>query len=840
MNFLSEYDDFFKMDNMGFLIKNTGVGEYDFNFRNSFSANSIVSEADIPIVLRIGAISDFDKVKQTVEETGNRLLYTRENQLNASDFERWYPLIKSHTPRSKIYDEFPDLSDVMKDFKFPFFMKGNRQTSRHQRKLSIISNEKMFNEAGKIWQFDSILHWQKAVVREYVPLETIDDTSFPDMIPMSREFRVFVWKKHVVSIGKYWTMGEDYHAKDGFEEHLLRSRAEKIAQIIDTPFLAVDIAKTSAGDYIVIEINDGQESGYAGNDSYVLWRNIFAVENSMRKEKEKPMNKNHEKYLPFKPVDLETREWPGKVIKHAPIWCSVDLRDGNQALVTPMNLEEKLNFFATLVNIGFKEIEVGFPSASETEYEILRALIDRKLIPDDVTVQVLVQAREHLIRKTFEAIEGAKNVIVHFYNSTSALQRKVVFKKDMNGITEIAVNGAKLIKELSKESSCNIRYEYSPESFSGTEPDFAVSVCRAVMDALEIDGRNKIILNLPATVEMSTPNTYADQIEYFIKHLPNRQNAIISLHPHNDRGTGAAAAELGLLAGADRIEGTLFGNGERTGNVDIVTMALNMHTQAIDPKLDFSRLSDIRRVYESATKMQVHERHPYAGELVFTAFSGSHQDAINKGVDYMKQSKSPYWEIPYLPIDPADVGRQYEPIIRINSQSGKGGAAFVMQSVFGYDLPKAMHPEFGAIVKRECDCTGRELEADGIMGLFRREYLDIEAPYKLIKHRVSEESEIGGASFDGILLNGQTEIKISGSGNGPIDAFFRAIERAGISGYEFIFYHEHAVSGGSDSLAAAYIQLKTPDGKDVFGAATDPNIIGASLKAVLCAINRNI
>ena len=430
------------------------------------------------------------------------------------------------------------------------------------------------------------------------------------------------------------------------------------------------------------------------------------------------------KYIPFQPVQLKDRQWPDKVITKAPIWCSVDLRDGNQALVTPMNLEEKLLFFKTLVDIGFKEIEVGFPSASETEYEILRTLIERNLIPDDVTIQVLVQARPHLIQKTFEAIRGAKNVIVHFYNSTSTLQRKVVFNTDMQGVIDIAVEGARLIRKLTEEevarSGINIRYEYSPESFSGTEMDNAVEICDRVLEELGATPDNKVIINLPNTVEGSTPNCHADQIEYFCRHLKGRDSAIISLHAHNDRGCGVAATELGLMAGADRVEGTLFGNGERTGNADIMVVAMNMYSQGVDPELDFSNINHIKEVYESCTKMKVHERHPYAGELVFTAFSGSHQDAINKGVEYMAKSGTQYWEVPYLPIDPADVGRQYEPIIRINSQSGKGGAAFIMAQSFGYHLPKAMHPEFGAIVKAACDAEGRELQPQEIFDSLRK------------------------------------------------------------------------------------------------------------------------
>ena len=529
------------------------------------------------------------------------------------------------------------------------------------------------------------------------------------------------------------------------------------------------------------------------------------------------------KYIPFTPVSLPDRTWPNNRIEKAPTWCSVDLRDGNQALVTPMNLQEKLDFFKLLVDIGFKEIEVGFPSASETEYEILRALIDGHYIPDDVTIQVLVQAREHLIRKTFEAVRGAKNVIIHFYNSTSTLQRKVVFKKDMQGIIDIAVAGAKLVRELTEadQSGTNFRYEYSPESFSGTEMDFAVDICHQVMETLGATKENPVILNLPNTVEMCTPNTYADQIEYFIRHLPNRDAAIISVHPHNDRGTGVACAELSMLAGADRVEGTLFGNGERTGNLDIVTVALNMFTQGVDPML---------------------ERWPYAGKLAFTAFSGSHQDAINKGHEYMRESKTPYWEIPYLPIDPADVGREYEPIIRINSQSGKGGAAFIMDHNYGYHMPKAMHPEFGAVVQAECDRTGRELTANEVYELFHREFLNISEPYALSRAKFYEEAIAGSAAnvthFSGVLSVRGQFVQLESRGNGPIDAFFNALGQAGIEGYSFISYSEHAISMGSDSQAVAYIELRVPGGRRIFGVGTEHNINFASVKGILSAINR--
>ena len=558
------------------------------------------------------------------------------------------------------------------------------------------------------------------------------------------------------------------------------------------------------------------------------------------------LNKGCKKYIPFAPVSLPDRTWPDKVIEKPPVWCSVDLRDGNQALIDPMNLEEKLLFFQTLVDIGFKEIEIGFPSASETEYEICRTLIERNLIPDDVTIQVLVQCRPHLIKRTFEAIDGAKNVIVHFYNSTSTLQRKVVFHTDMQGVIDIAVEGAKLVRELTEKeiarTGANIRYEYSPESFSGTEMDNAVLICEKVLETLGATPEKKVILNLPNTVEMATPNCHADQIEYFCRHLKHRDCAIISLHPHNDRGTGTAATELGIMAGAERVEGTLFGNGERTGNADIMNVALNMYTQGVDPGLDFSDIRRIREIYEKCTKMQVPPRYPYAGDLVFTAFSGSHQDAISKGVQYMEQSGSPYWEVPYLPIDPADIGRKYEPIIRINSQSGKGGAAFVMHQSFGYDLPKAMHPEFGAMVKHACDEAGRELHPEEIFDIFRREYLEIRYPYNLKSYKLYEENEAEGDNtvvhFEGNLRFRHEDHLISGRGNGPIDAFFHALRQVGITDYQFVSYSEHAVGEGADSKALSYIQLKNSAGDTFFGVGMDGNISLASIKGIICAINR--
>ena len=556
------------------------------------------------------------------------------------------------------------------------------------------------------------------------------------------------------------------------------------------------------------------------------------------------MSKSFEKYIPFVPLKMEHRSWPDKQITKAPIWCSVDLRDGNQALVDPMNLQEKLEYFHTLLDIGIKEIEIGFPSASETEFEICRELIEGGHIPDDVTIQVLVQARPHLIQRTFEAIRGAKHVILHFYNSTSTLQRKVVFHMDMPGITKIATDAAKLIYELSQSviaEGMDLRYEYSPESFMGTEMDYAVEICQAVLEELHATPEKRVILNLPTTVENCMPNYFADELEYFISKLPSRDCAIISLHPHNDRGCGVATAEMGLLPGAERIEATLFGNGERTGNVDIVTLALNMHTQGVDPELDFSHINRIKEMYERCTKMKVGERQPYAGELVFTAFSGSHQDAINKGTQYMRDSGSGKWEIPYLPIDPADVGREYEPIIRINSQSGKGGAAFVMQHSFGFDLPKAMHPEFGHIVQVETDRVGTELKPERIYELFRENYIDAVKPYELVRHSFAEFTDEEGHShvtFAGTLRHADTTFQVQGSGNGPIDAFFNAIHGQKMDHFTFVDYKEHAIKQGSDSQAVAYIHLRDENGADWFGVGMSHNINLAPLKGILSAINR--
>ena len=557
------------------------------------------------------------------------------------------------------------------------------------------------------------------------------------------------------------------------------------------------------------------------------------------------MNKGYKKYLPFQPIRFPERTWPEKVIDLAPVWCSVDLRDGNQALVTPMNLHQKVVFFKTLVEIGFKEIEVGFPSASETEYETLRYLIDEHLIPDDVTVQVLVQARAHLIEKTFEAIRGAKNVIVHFYNSTSTLQRKVVFDTDMEGVIGIAVDAARLICQLADKMreeypEMNLRFEYSPESFSGTEVENAVRICDDVLEALGATPEDKTIINLPNTVELATPNCFADQVEYVATHLKHRDCAILSIHPHNDRGTATAATELGVMAGAERVEGTVFGNGERTGNCDVMNLAMNLYAQGVDPKLDFTNMNHIKRVYEECTHMHVHERHPYAGELVFTAFSGSHQDAIHKGVTYMAKTGAAHWAVPYLPIDPADLGRQYEPIIRINSQSGKGGAAFIMHRHFGYILPKQMHPEFGALIQEVCDREGRELKAEEVFRIFQREYLRVHAPYDLKRYRLFEENEKLDrvvVYFDGVLSCNGRNIQLSGRGNGPIDAFFKALRSVGITAYKFVSYSEHAISTGADSQAVSYIELSHGD-ETMFGVGLDHNISLSSIKGIICAINR--
>ncbi|MDL2205659.1 2-isopropylmalate synthase [Eubacteriales bacterium OttesenSCG-928-N13] len=554
------------------------------------------------------------------------------------------------------------------------------------------------------------------------------------------------------------------------------------------------------------------------------------------------MHANHKKYLPFEPIRLPDRRWPSNRITKPPIWCSVDLRDGNQALPEPMNLEEKLMLFDALVGFGFKQIEVGFPSASEVEFQVVRTLIEENRIPDDVTIQVLTPARDHLIERTFEALEGCERAIVHLYNNISPVFRELVFHTDKQGVLDMAVRGATKIRELADarpDGGKDLTIEYSPEMFSGSEMDFALSVCEQVLDALGATTERPVILNLPSTVQMSTPNDYADQIEYFIRQLPNRERAIISCHPHNDRGTGVADAELAMLAGAQRLEGTLFGNGERTGNLDLVIVALNLFTQGIDPGLDFSQLNDLKRVYERSTRMRIHERQPYSGELVFTAFSGSHQDAIKKALDHREQHHPEHWQVPYLPIDPADLGRMYEPIIRINSQSGKGGAAYVLHSQFGYNLPRTMHPEFGTIVQREADRLGQELSAEQLLRLFISSYCDVQVPYHLMRHDIVESGQNGQSivKFTGLIGYRTREYTLRGEGNGPIDAFFSAMHEAHIDGFEFVSYHEHAIGKGSDAKAVAYIELRYND-KTFFGVGVESNVSIASIKGVLSAVNR--
>jgi len=547
------------------------------------------------------------------------------------------------------------------------------------------------------------------------------------------------------------------------------------------------------------------------------------------------------KYTPFSQIDLPDRQWPSKTITRAPIWASVDLRDGNQALATPMNVDEKLEMFELLVGIGFKEIEVGFPSASDTEFNFIRRLVDEKRIPADVTLQVLVQAREHLIRRTFESLEGVSKAIVHLYNSTSPVQRRVTFNKSKDAIKAIAVEGTRLVKSLVETiPGTQIRFQYSPESFSDTEVDYALEVCEAVMAEWAPTEEDKIILNLPATVEVASPNVHADQIEWFCRHLKERSKATISLHTHNDRGTGVAATELGILAGADRVEGTLFGNGERTGNLDIVTVALNLYTQGVDPLLDFSGLEHIRTVYERVTQMTVHDRHPYAGDLVFTAFSGSHQDAIKKGMDLRSKEDTDgaRWEVPYLAIDPEDIGRDYEAIIRINSQSGKGGVAYILERDFGLDLPKTMHPEVGMVVNAKADQGSRELSPQEVNEVFMQEYVNLSSPMELVSIEREDFSKSGEVKVEAeIRIDGETMI-IAGTGNGPISAFVDALELKDYKDFQLLDYRQHSIGGGSKTKAAAYIQIKNNDGSVSFGCGIDSNIELAGLHALVSAFNR--
>ena len=543
-----------------------------------------------------------------------------------------------------------------------------------------------------------------------------------------------------------------------------------------------------------------------------------------------------DKYSAFKPIDLQNRKWPSVQIQEAPVWCSVDLRDGNQALIEPMGSERKNRMFSLLCDLGFKEIEVGFPSASQTDYDFVRDLIENKKIPSDVKIQVLTQAREELIIKTFESLKGASKAIVHFYNSTSTLQRKVVFNQDKEGIKKIAIDGANLIKSLAEDNpNTDWSFEYSPESFTGTELDYAKEVCDEVVEILKPVSKNKIIINLPATVEMSTPNIYGDQIEWMNENLRNRDDICISLHPHNDRGTAVAASEFGLMAGADRVEGTLFGNGERTGNVDIVTIALNMLTQGVDPKLDFSNINSVMREVEYCNQLPVHPRHPYAGDLVFTAFSGSHQDAIKKGFNAIKNSNNPRWEVPYLPIDPADLGRNYEAVVRINSQSGKGGVAFLLEKDHGISLPRRLQISLSQKIQKLADESGKEISSTQIWEIFEENYLTPKNNFSYVEHESSSKEDIHSLT---LKMNMRDSIKtISGTGNGPIDSFINGLSSDVGMPIKVADYHQTAISSGSDAKAAAYIELEK-DGETFWGVGIHPNTTRASFDAIIVGLSK--
>ena len=543
-----------------------------------------------------------------------------------------------------------------------------------------------------------------------------------------------------------------------------------------------------------------------------------------------------DKYSAFKPIELDNRKWPNKVIKKSPIWCSVDLRDGNQALIEPMGSERKDRMFGLLCKLGFKEIEVGFPSASQTDFNFVRDLIENKKIPSDVNIQVLTQAREELIVKTFESLKGSPKAIIHFYNSTSTLQRKVVFDQNKKGIKKIATDAALLIKNLAeKNSETEWSFEYSPESFTGTELEYAREVCDEVVEILKPVSKNKIIINLPATVEMSTPNIYGDQIEWMHENLQNRRDICLSLHPHNDRGTAVAASEFGLMAGADRVEGTLFGNGERTGNVDVVTIALNMLTQGIDPKLDFSNINSVMREVEYCNQLPVHPRHPYAGDLVFTAFSGSHQDAIKKGFQSIKRSNDPKWEVPYLPIDPADLGRSYEAVVRINSQSGKGGVAFLLEKDHGVSLPRRLQISLSQKIQKLADETGKEIISSQIWEIFEQNYLIPKNNFSYIKHSSSSKDDVH--SLDLTLNMDSKEITIQGTGNGPIDSFINGLSNNIGVKIKVADYHQSAISSGSDAQAAAYIELEK-DGDTFWGVGIHPNTTRASFDSIIVGLSK--
>lgn len=550
------------------------------------------------------------------------------------------------------------------------------------------------------------------------------------------------------------------------------------------------------------------------------------------------------KYEPYPAVGLSDRTWPSKRIDKAPVWCSVDLRDGNQALIDPMGHERQARMFQLLLDMGFKEIEIGFPSASQTDFDFARWVIEQANVPGDVSLQVLVQCRPELIARTFEALEGAKNPVVHFYNSVSELQRRVVFEKDVRGVKRIATDAAMMITDMAAQYSSGgpggtYRFQYSPESFTGTELEVSLEICNAVAEIVRPTRENKLIVNLPATVEMSTPNIHADQIEWMCRNLDNRENLIVSLHPHNDRGTGVAATELGLMAGADRVEGTLFGNGERTGNVDIVTLALNMYTQGVDPELDCSDINRMKDVYEYSNQLRIPERHPYVGELVYTAFSGSHQDAINKGMKALKKANSPLWEVPYLPIDPQDVGRSYEAIIRINSQSGKGGIAYVLQADYGLNLPRSLQVEFSQEIQSITDAEGKEVSSKRIYERFLETYVDQPgARLKFLDHHTYPDPEHKGRRMiEATMMDGGTEVAVIGMGTGPIDGFVEALSRRIGIELSVLDYSEHSMQRGSDAAAICYMEVEHPGGR-IFGAGINTNIVAASLEAVVSAANR--
>lgn len=542
------------------------------------------------------------------------------------------------------------------------------------------------------------------------------------------------------------------------------------------------------------------------------------------------------KYKPYKPIELPDRTWPSNAIEKKPLWCSVDLRDGNQALIEPMGQERKKRMFELLCNLGFKEIEVGFPAASQTDFDFVRWLIEEEKIPSDVTIQVLTQARSHIIERTFEALDGADRAIVHFYNSTSTLQRKVVFNQDEAGIKKIATDAAELVKKLALENThTDWSFEYSPESFTGTECEYAVEVCNAVVRILKDASQNKVIINLPATVEMTSPNMYADQIEWMHRNLLNRENIILSLHPHNDRGTAVAATELGLMAGADRVEGTLFGNGERTGNVDIVTLALNLLTQGIDPELDFTNINHVIREVEFCNKLPVHPRHPYAGDLVFTAFSGSHQDAINKGLQALKKTNQPHWEVPYLPIDPADLGRTYEAVVRINSQSGKGGIAYILENDHGVSLPRRLQIALSAEVQKVADETGREIISSEIWDIFESSFVKSNG-LELISFEVSSKED-GQDSLEIVLANGDKQQKIHAQGEGPLSAAIHALNEAFVTNLSISEFHQHSIGSGSGASAITYIEITKDKKVTRWGVGIDKNTLKSSIKAIICCFN---